>query len=287
MFGIAKRTFDRFQSHHMTDHAAALTYYSLMSLFPALLVGVALLSLLAGSDFPARVASYLADHGAPAEVVDPVRSAVEGAVKTKTGAATGVLIVGIAVALWSASGAFGAAGRALNAVLEIEEQRGFVRRKLVDIAATIALIVLGLVALVLVFLGGELAGDVLDKIGLGGGAKTVWNILRWPAALMVAMVVYALVYYAAPDTEQRRWRWISPGSALGVGLWILASAGFFVYVSHFTSYTTGYGAFAGAVILLVWLWLTNLALLFGAELNAELERSGVPGDDPLVPDDDG
>jgi membrane protein len=124
---------------------------------------------------------------------------------------------------------------------------------------------------VLIFLGGGLASDVLDKIGLGETAATVWLFLRWPAALCVTMLIYAIVYYASPNVEVRHFRWITPGAVVGVLLWIFASALFFVYVSNFSSYSATYGAFAGAVILLVWLWVTNVALLFGAELNAVVD----------------
>jgi membrane protein len=128
-----------------------------------------------------------------------------------------------------------------------------------------------LVTFVLVFLGGGLASELFGRIGLGQTAATLWLYLRWPAALAVAMLVYAIVYYAAPNVEIRHFRWISPGAVVGVLLWILASAGFFLYVSNFSSYSATYGAFAGVVVLVVWLWVTNLALLFGAELNAVVD----------------
>jgi membrane protein len=130
---------------------------------------------------------------------------------------------------------------------------------------------LALVTFVAIFLGGGLADDVLGKIGLGNTASTVWQFARWPVALAVTMTIYAIVYYAAPNVEVRRFRWITPGAVVGVVLWIVASAGFFIYVSNFSSYGATYGAFAGAVILLVWLWLTNVVLLFGAELNAVVD----------------
>lgn len=178
------------------------------------------------------------------------------------------LIIGLGTALNGASGAFGAAGRALNKIFRVEEGRGFVKQKTTDLAWTLAVMALVLVTFVLIFLGGSLATDVFDTIGLGESAAVAWKILRWPAALGVAMLIYAIVYYASPNVEVRQFRWITPGAVTGVLLWILTSALFFVYVSNFSSYSATYGAFAGAVILLVWLWVTNLALLFGAELNA-------------------
>jgi membrane protein len=181
------------------------------------------------------------------------------------------LIIGLAISLNGASGAFGAAGRALNKIFRIEEGRGFVKHKALDLLWTLVVMVLALVTFVLIFLGGGLASDLFDKIGLGESAATVWLFLRWPAALVSAMLIYAIVYYASPNVEVRRFRWITPGAVVGVLLWIIASALFFVYVSNFSSYSATYGAFAGAVILLVWLWVTNVALLFGAELNAVVD----------------
>jgi membrane protein len=145
------------------------------------------------------------------------------------------------------------------------------------------------VTFVLIFLGGGLASDVLGQIGLGDTAATIWQILRWPAALLVAMLVYAVIYYAAPNVEVRHFRWITAGAVVGVVLWIIASALFFVYVSNFSSYSATYGAFAGAIILLVWLWVTGLALLFGAELNAvvDLRRAAhlpLNYDGPVLPE---
>ncbi len=175
------------------------------------------------------------------------------------------------MSLNGASGAFGAAGRALNKIFRVEEGRGFVKRKVTDLAWTLAVMALALITFVLIFLGGGLASDVLGKIGLGDTGATLWLYLRWPAALFVTMTIYAIVYYAAPNVEVRHFRWITVGAITGVVLWILASALFFVYVSNFSSYSATYGAFAGAVILLVWLWVTNVALLFGAELNAVVD----------------
>jgi membrane protein len=150
------------------------------------------------------------------------------------------------------------------------------------------LLVLVLITFVLVFLGGGLASDVLGRFGLGEDAAGIWRLARWPAALLSAMLVYAVLYFAAPNAEVRRFQWITPGAVTGVLLWILASAGFFVYVANFSSYSATYGAFAAVVILLVWLWLTNIAMLFGAELNAviDIRRSPdlPPGyDGPLLP----
>lgn len=265
-----KRAFARFRRDEITDNAASLTYYSLLSLFPALLFCAALLGVFGQQGLINDAASYLRDAGAPPDTVDAVTGALESA-QEQRGTAIVALIIGLAISLNGASGAFGAAGRALNKIFRVQEGRGFVKQKTFQLLWTLIVMALALVTFVLVFLGGGVASDLFGKIGLGETAAMLWKILRWPAALVIAMLIYAIVYYAAPNVEVRHFRWITPGAIVGVLLWIIASAGFFVYVSNFSSYSATYGAFAGAVILLVWLWVTNLALLFGAELNAVVD----------------
>ncbi len=282
--------FERFQKDEMTQRAAALTYYSLLSLFPALPVGVAVLGVFGQESLITDAANYLKDAGAPPETVDAITSALESAQSQRSTAVT-ALVLGLVTALYGASGAFGAAGAALNQVWRVEEGRGFVKQKLLNLMWTIVLVGLVLITCVLVFLGGGLAGDVLGLIGLGDTAVAVWRIARWPAALLSAMLIYAVVYYAAPNVEIRHWQYITPGAVVGVVAWIIASAGFFLYVSEFSSYAATYGAFAAVVILLIWLWLTNVALLFGAELNAAVDQRRAPHlppgyDGPVLPPKD-
>jgi membrane protein len=185
------------------------------------------------------------------------------------------------VALYGTTGVLEAARRALNVVFEVEHGRGFFKRKAIDIASTAVLMTLVLASLVLVFVGGGFARDLFGFIGLGPAAADAWNLVRWPLAVVVAMLVFGYVYYVTPDVEQRSFRWVTPGAAVGVLLWLAASAGFSIYVSRVVNVGAVYGTFAGAIILVGWLWLTNVALLFGAELNAEIEREkeiseGVP-----------
>jgi membrane protein len=269
-----KAAFERFQKDQMSDRAAALTYYSLLSLFPALLFGVAALGYFGRSALISDAADYLLQAGAPRQTVDAVTKALESA-QSQRGTAFTALILALGTSLYGASGAFGAVGRALNVVWRVEEGRNFIRKKLYDVAWTATLLVLVTITFVLIFVGGDVAHDLLGTIGLGGVAADVWLIARWPAALVFAMLVYAIVYYAAPNVEVPHFQFITPGAAIGVVAWILASGGFFFYVSHFSSYSATYGAFAAVVILLVWLWLTNMVLLLGAELNAviDLRRS--------------
>ena len=254
----------------MLDRAAALTYYSLLSLFPALLFGIAVLGVFGQDSLIGDTADYLKTAGAPPDTVDTVTSALDSA-QSQRSTAIGALVIGLALSLNSASSAFGAAGRALNHAWRVDEGRGLVRRKLNDLLWTLVVLVLVLITFVLIFLGGGLASDVLGLLGLGETAADIWRIARWPAAIVSAMLVYAVVYFAAPNVEVRRFQWITPGAVCGVLMWITGSALFFLYVSNFSSYSATYGAFAAAVILLVWLWLTNVALLFGAELNAAID----------------
>ncbi len=274
--GDFTRAFARFQEDGMTQWAAAVTYFSMLSLFPALLVGVAVLGVFGQEGLIVEAADYLKSAGAPQETVDAVTAALESA-QSERGTAAGALAVGLVASIYAASSSFGSVGAALNHVLRVEERRSFAAHKLQDIGWTLVLMVLVLLTCVLVFLGGELASDLLGLIGLGDTLVGVWHVARWPAALLLAMLIYAIVYFAAPSLHPRRWRYLTPGAAFGVIAWILASEGFFVYVSRFATYSATYGAFATVVILLVWLYLTNLVLVFGAELNAAVDlRRGSP-----------
>ena len=267
MLDTLKQAFKEFQADEMIDRAAALTYYMMMSLFPALLVGVSLLGLLGDRSLVTQAVDYASENGAPAEVTDALRALLTKTVEAG-GAVSIALFFGIAVALYGASGAFGAAGRALNYVYDVEETRGFLMHKLADVGFTVVAILLAIVALFSVFLGGDLAGDLFGTIGLGETAAAIWVVARWAVAIGAILSLYSLVFAFAPDIDARRRRIVSPGGLVGVAIWILASAAFFFYVANFGKYGATYGAFAGAVILLLWLYISNIAFLFGAELNS-------------------
>jgi membrane protein len=264
----------------MTHHAAALTYYALMSLFPAVLLALSLLGLL--GQYPETynaIIGYLREV-APASVVDPLDRSLRGALQSKGTAAT-ALAISVVVALYGTTGALEAARRALNVVFEVDAGRSFLHRKAIDVASTFVLMALVLASLVMVFVGGRFAEDLLGFIGLGSTAARVWNIARWPGAVATAMLVFAFLYYVTPDVQQRSFRWVTPGAAVGVVLWLAASFGLSTYISRVGDVGAIYGAFTGAIVLVGWLWLTNVALLLGAELNAEIEREreldeGVP-----------
>ena len=271
-FAVIKRTLVSFYDDQMTHHAAALTYYGLMSLFPTLLLALSLLGLL--GQYPETydaIIGYLRDV-APESVVTPLDRSLEGALRSKGTAAT-TLVIGVVLAFYGTTGVLEAARRALNVVYEIEGGgRSFLRRKAIDIASTIVLLALLLPTAVLLFVGGQFADDLLGFIGLGSTAAQIWSIARWPAAVLVAMLVFAFVYFVTPDVQQRAFRWITPGAVVGVLLWLLASIALSEYLSSVADVGAIYGTFAGAIVLVVWMWLTNCALLFGAELNAEIER---------------
>jgi membrane protein len=274
MIDTLKTTFKKFQADQMSDRAAALTYYVMMSLFPALLVGISLLGLLGDRTLVANAVQYASDNGAPTEVTNALDALLTKTVDSAGGAVSGALVLGIAVAIYGASGAFGGAGRALNHVYGVQETRNFAVHKLADIGFTLVTIALALLALFSVFLGGDLAHDLFGTIGLGDTAASVWQVARWAVAIAAVLGMYAIVFSFAPDAAARRRRIVSPGACVGVGIWIVASAGFFFYVANFGKYGATYGAFAGAVILLLWLYLSSLAFLFGAELNSVVGGRG-------------
>jgi membrane protein len=282
---IIKRTVASFYNDQMTHHAAALTYYGLMSLFPALLLAVSLLGLI--GQYPETydaILGYLR-RVAPSSAVVPLDSSLRTALQHKGTAAT-ALAISVVVAFYGTTGVLEAARRAMNVIWEIERGRSFLMRKAIDIASTIVLLVLILTTLVLVFVGGTFADDLLGFIGLGPQAAHVWSIARWPAAVAVAMLAFAGIYYVTPDVKQSSFRVVTPGAIVAVTLWLLASFAFSEYVSRVADVGALYGAFAGAIVLVAWMWLTNVALLFGAELNAEIARqheldAGIPHADTL------
>jgi membrane protein len=282
---VLLRTGRSFYDDQMTHHAAALTYYALMSLFPALLLAVSILGLV--GQYPATydaILNYLRDVVPPSALV-PLDSSLRAALQQK-GTAVTTLAISLVVTLYGTTGALEAARRALNVVYEADGGRSFVARKAIDVVSTVVLMALILISLVLVFVGGGLAEDLLGFLGLGSTVVEIWNLARWPAAVAVAMLVFSFIYYVTPDVRQRSFRWVTPGAVAGVALWLAASAGFSIYLSTVANVGAVYGAFAGAIVLVVWLWLTNVALLLGAELNAEIEREhelgqGVPEEQTL------
>ena len=275
-----KRAGLEFSEDNMTDAAAALTYYGLLSLFPALIALVSILGLVADPKETTRSLTDIVTQIGPSTAADTFKDPIESI--TSNGSAAGVLlIVGLATALWSASGYVGAFIRASNIIWETPEGRSFFKLRPLQILVTLAMIILlALVALSLV-LTGPVVDAVGKSIGVGSTATTIWDIAKWPVLLAVLVLMIGILYYAAPNVKLPGFRWITVGSAVALVIWILASAAFAFYVANFGSYDKTYGTLGGLVSLLVWFWISNLALLFGMELNAERERSrelaaGVP-----------
>ena len=282
---VVKRTANEFRDDNLTDWAAALTYYAVLAMFPGLIVLVALIGLL--GQYPQTTNALLDIVGqvGPASAVDTFRAPIEGVVKSKGGAGA-LLGFGLLGALWSASGYIGAFIRASNAIYEKEEGRPFWKLRPLQLAVTLVMVILLAVVAIGIVVTGPLAEAVGDVIGLGSEAVTIWSLAKWPVLLLIVMAMVAMLYYVAPNVKQPRMRWVSPGGIVAVLIWIAASVGFGFYVANFGSYNATYGSLGGVVIFLMWLWLTNIALLFGAEFDAELERerelkAGKPAEDEI------
>src|SRR4051812_33155333 len=281
---ILKRAVKEFQEDNVTDWGAGLTYYGLMSLFPMLVVVVALLGLVGQQSTISTMIDSLRAAGLD-DVANNIQGPLDEIVRNKGGA--GALVgFGLLLALWSASGYIGALTRALNAIYDVKEGRPFWKLRPVQVVITLVGVLLISLTLVAVVVSGPIAEAVGKALGVGDTAVTVWGIAKWPVILVVLMGLVAGLYYVAPNVRQPRFRWVSPGGVVAVLAWILASAGFGLYVSNFGSYGKTYGALGSVITLLVWMWISNLALLFGAELDSELERErelklGLPAHDEL------
>src|SRR5919197_2052745 len=267
--GVLKRAWREFSDDNVTDWAAALTYYGVLSIFPMLLALISLLGL-----FGQSATQPLLDNistVAPGPAKDLVTQAIQNLQKSQ-GAAGVLFIVGLLAALWSASGYVGAFMRASNDIWDVEEGRPAWKTIPLRVGMTALLLVLLTVSALAVVLTGPLAKHVGDIVGAGSAAVQVWDIAKWPALVLIVSFMIALLYYAAPNVRHPKFQWVSPGSLLAVLLWIVASALFAFYVANFSSYNKTYGALGGVIVFLTWLWITNNVILLGAELNAEIER---------------
>jgi membrane protein len=267
---ILRRTAREFSTDQCTDLAAALTYYGVLALFPALVALVSLLGVLGQGRSTVDALLTVVDQVGPSSAVATLRPTIEGLV-TAQGAGL-ALVLGLLGALWSASGYVGAFGRAMNRVYEVGEGRPVWKLRPLQLLVTLLLLVLVAVSLVALVVTGPVAQAVGDAVGLGSTAVLVFDVAKWPAIIALVVLVVAVLYYATPNVQQPRFRWISIGAFLAIVVWVLASALFGLYVAMFSSYDKTYGSLAGVVVFLLWLWITNLALLFGAELDAEIER---------------
>jgi membrane protein len=267
--GVLKRSAKEFQEDNLIDWAAALTYYGVLAIFPALLVLVSILGMIGESATQPLIDNL--GSVAPGPAKDIFTSAIEN-LQGSSGAAGVFFVIGILGAVWSASGYIAAFMRASNSIYDIEEGRPLWKTLPMRVGLTILLMVLTAISAVAVTVSGGLAREVGNLLGLGDTAVTVWNIAKWPVLILFVSFMFALLYWAAPNVKQPNFRWLTPGSILAVLGWIVASAAFAFYVANFGSYNKTYGALAGPIVFLVWLWMSNVMILLGAEFNAELER---------------
>ncbi len=282
--GVFKRSARGFSADNLTDRAAALTYYGIQAIFPALLALVSILGLIGKSATQPLIQNLGKVAPGPAQKI--FTHAIQNLQQSR-GAAGVLTIVGIALALWSASGYVGGFMRASNAIYGVPEGRPFWLKRPIQFAITVVLVVLLAVSAVAVVLTGGLAKQVGNVLGVGSSAITIWDIAKWPALLVVVSLMFALLYWAAPNVRHAGFRWLTPGGIVAVLLWIIASLAFGFYVANFSHYNKTYGSLGGIIAFLIWLWISNVAVLFGAKFNAELERgreleAGAPAEDELL-----
>jgi membrane protein len=282
---VLRRLPAQVKQHDTTDRAAALTYYGLLAIFPGVLVLVSILGMV-GRSTTQTFLNNVRDI-APAGVFTFLQGVIDQ-VQGRQGAAVVVAIAGSLLALWSASGYVAAFTRAMNSVYGVGEGRLIWRTASLRLAVTIAVVIMLVASAVIVSVTGPVASRVGRGLGLGDAVVTAWNIAKWPVLLLIVSLMFSLLYWATPNVKRGRFRWITPGGVLAVLIWLVASGLFAIYASFSASYNKTYGSLAGVIIFLVWLWLTNLAILLGAEFNAELERqrmidAGLPeGTEPFV-----
>ena len=267
---ILRKTVREFSKDQCTDLAAALTYYTVLAMFPALLALVSILGLVGQAESTTNTMLDFLEEFAPGSAVE----VLEGPIKqlTTSGAAGFALIVGIAGALWSASGYVKAFGRSMNRIYEVDEGRPAWKLLPTQLLVTLILILLVAALLIMLVISGPIAETLGNVIGLGAQSLTIWNIAKWPVMVLFAVLVIAILYYATPNVKQPKFRWMSMGALIALIVLAVVTLGFSFYVANFGNYNATYGAIGGVIVLLLWLWLANLSLLFGAEFDAEVER---------------
>jgi membrane protein len=281
--GVLKRTFKEFREDDLTDWAAALTYYGVLAIFPAIIALVSIIGLVGPSATRPLLDNLSALAPGPANQI--LSGAIEQVANGRSSAGF-AFVFGLVLAIWSASGYVGAFARASNAIYEVGEGRPFWKLRPIQLAVTTVLILLLALSAVAIVVTGPVARQLGDVVGAGSAAVTAWDIAKWPVIAFVVVTMLSILYYAAPNVKQPGFRWITPGGIVALVIWLLASGAFAIYVASFSSYNKTYGALGGVVAFLVWLWISNIAVLLGAELNAELERgreleAGLPAHDEL------
>ncbi len=267
---VARKTWREFSDDQCTDLAAALTYYAVLSIFPAAIALTSLLGLVGQAEESVDTVLEVLDPLVSAEMLGTIEPALRQISESQS--AGMALLLGLAGALWTASGYVGAFGRAMNRIYEIPEGRPFWKLRPVMLLITVVALALMAAVLLMLVVSGPVAESIGNVIGLGDAALTVWGIAKWPVLGLTVVLVVAMLYYATPNVKQPKFRWISVGALVAIVVWVLASVAFAFYVANFASYNKTYGSLAGVIVALLYLWLTNLALLFGAEVDSELER---------------
>jgi membrane protein len=280
LFATIKRTATEFSEDNLSDWAAALTYYGLLSLFPALIALVSIVGLFGDPESTTSTITDIVTSIGPQSAAETFSDPIKTITSNRSGAGI-ALIVGLVVALWSASGYVGAFMRASNIIYETPEGRPIWKLRPLQMLVTLAMVLLLAVMALALVLTGPIVDAVAEPIGLSDAAITVWNIAKWPALIALFILMIAVLYYASPNVKLRGFKWVTPGSIVALVVWVLASAAFAFYVANFGSYNKTYGTLGGLVVMLIWMWITNIAILFGHQLNAERERraeiaEGVP-----------
>ena len=276
-----KRTALEFQEDNLSDWAATLTYYGLLALFPALIALVSIVGLVADPESTTDTLTDIVNEVGPSTAAETFAGPIEQVTQSRSTAGF-ALIAGTLVALWSASSYLGAFIRASNVIYETREGRPFWKLRPLQVVMTLVILVLLAVMALGVVLTGPIVSAVAEPIGVSDTVVSIWNIAKWGLIALLFVLMIGLLYYASPNVKQRGLTWITPGGIFALIAWLVASGAFALYVSQFGSYNKTYGSLAGVVVVLVWMWITNLAILFGHELNAERERDvqleeGLPG----------
>lgn len=272
LLSTLKRTLSEFREDNLADWAAALTYYGLLALFPALIAVVSVIGLVGDPQSTTRSLTEIVTEIGPQSAAETFSGPIES-IASNQSAAGFAFVLGLTLALWSASGYIGAFIRASNVIYETPEGRKFWKLRPLQLLVTLVM-VLALAALALALvLTGPIVGAVADPLGIGSTAVDLWNVAKWPVMAAIFILMIDLLYYASPNAKLRGFRWVTPGAVVALVAWALTSAAFAFYVANFGSYDKTYGTLGGLVALLVWFWISNLAILFGHQLNAERERS--------------
>ncbi|MFL5893314.1 MAG: YihY/virulence factor BrkB family protein [Solirubrobacterales bacterium] len=279
-FGVLRRTLTEFSEDQLTDQAAALTYYGLLALFPALIALVSIIGLFADPQSTSKTITDIVTQIGPSSAASTFSGPIQSITSNQSTAGI-MFVVGLVAALWSASGYVGAFMRASNVIYETPEGRPIWKLRPLQMLVTLVVVLLVAILALALVLTGPIVDAVAGPLGISSTATTIWDIAKWPVMLAIVITIIAVLYYSTPNVKLRGFKWVTPGGIVAVVVWLIASAAFAFYVANFGSYDKTYGTLGGVVVLLIWLWITNLALLFGHELNAERERGhelaeGVP-----------